>query len=98
MWSPAELPKCLLGQHPRIRWSRRRRSTLRHIKNLISAHVMNHLSNSIQIVPRIKRSQDPLEASHNETAVSDTADNSKHEEKRPKQKLPCTVSNQSENY
>ncbi|XP_066582959.1 uncharacterized protein [Prorops nasuta] len=25
-WSPRELPKCILGQHPRLRWSRRRRS------------------------------------------------------------------------
>lgn len=25
-WSPKELPACLPGQHPRIRWSRRRRS------------------------------------------------------------------------
>ncbi|KAJ0171288.1 hypothetical protein K1T71_012838 [Dendrolimus kikuchii] len=25
-WSPRELPKCTLYQHPRIRWSRRRRS------------------------------------------------------------------------
>ncbi|XP_070168047.1 protein lev-9 [Polyergus mexicanus] len=25
-WSPKELPKCILGQHPRLRWSRRRRS------------------------------------------------------------------------
>ncbi|XP_015108907.1 uncharacterized protein LOC107035827 [Diachasma alloeum] len=25
-WSPTELPACLPGQHPRIRWSRRRRS------------------------------------------------------------------------
>ncbi|KAH0552797.1 uncharacterized protein LOC123270429 [Cotesia glomerata] len=25
-WSPKELPECLPGQHPRIRWSRRRRS------------------------------------------------------------------------
>ncbi|KAK0075726.1 hypothetical protein PV325_006452 [Microctonus aethiopoides] len=25
-WSPKELPRCLPGQHPRIRWSRRRRS------------------------------------------------------------------------
>ncbi|XP_023248020.1 uncharacterized protein LOC106641587 isoform X2 [Copidosoma floridanum] len=24
-WSPKELPKCTLGQHPRIRWNRRRR-------------------------------------------------------------------------
>ncbi|XP_034950831.1 uncharacterized protein Hasp [Chelonus insularis] len=25
-WSPKELPTCLRGQHPRLRWSRRRRS------------------------------------------------------------------------
>ncbi|XP_043506750.1 uncharacterized protein LOC122527031 isoform X3 [Frieseomelitta varia] len=25
-WYPKELPKCILGQHPRLRWSRRRRS------------------------------------------------------------------------
>lgn len=25
-WSPKELPRCELGQHPRIRWNRRRRS------------------------------------------------------------------------
>ncbi|XP_015511335.2 protein lev-9-like [Neodiprion lecontei] len=25
-WSPRELPKCVPGQHPRLRWSRRRRS------------------------------------------------------------------------
>lgn len=26
-WSPRELPKCVPGQHPRLRWSRRRRSS-----------------------------------------------------------------------
>lgn len=26
LWRPTELPKCLLGQHPRLRWNRRRRS------------------------------------------------------------------------
>ena len=25
-WRPTELPKCLLGQHPRLRWNRRRRN------------------------------------------------------------------------
>ncbi|CAH1957213.1 unnamed protein product [Acanthoscelides obtectus] len=25
-WSPKELPRCVLGQHPRIRWNRRKRS------------------------------------------------------------------------
>ncbi|KAJ8937901.1 hypothetical protein NQ318_001674 [Aromia moschata] len=27
-WSPRELPKCLLGQHPRLRWNRRKRSVI----------------------------------------------------------------------
>ncbi|XP_046420389.1 protein lev-9-like [Neodiprion fabricii] len=27
-WSPKELPKCVLGQHPRLRWSRRKRSLI----------------------------------------------------------------------
>ncbi|XP_056646422.1 sushi, von Willebrand factor type A, EGF and pentraxin domain-containing protein 1 isoform X6 [Diorhabda sublineata] len=27
-WSPKELPLCLLGQHPRIRWNRRKRSAI----------------------------------------------------------------------
>ncbi|XP_031335519.1 sushi, von Willebrand factor type A, EGF and pentraxin domain-containing protein 1-like isoform X3 [Photinus pyralis] len=27
-WSPNELPKCTLGQHPRLRWSRKKRHTL----------------------------------------------------------------------
>ncbi|KAJ8927716.1 hypothetical protein NQ314_019789 [Rhamnusium bicolor] len=27
-WSPKQLPKCLLGQHPRLRWNRRKRSLI----------------------------------------------------------------------
>ncbi|XP_076642778.1 hig-anchoring scaffold protein isoform X2 [Halictus rubicundus] len=27
-WSPKELPKCIPGQHPRLRWSRRRRRSI----------------------------------------------------------------------
>ncbi|XP_071053370.1 sushi, von Willebrand factor type A, EGF and pentraxin domain-containing protein 1 isoform X3 [Onthophagus taurus] len=27
-WSPTQLPKCVLGQHPRLRWSRKRRSII----------------------------------------------------------------------
>lgn len=26
LWRPTELPRCLLGQHPRLRWNRRRRN------------------------------------------------------------------------
>lgn len=32
-WSPAELPKCILSQHPRIRFTRRRRSISETPKN-----------------------------------------------------------------
>ncbi|XP_012252117.2 protein lev-9-like isoform X1 [Athalia rosae] len=32
-WSPKELPKCVLGQHPRLRWSRRRRSLIKLLRN-----------------------------------------------------------------
>lgn len=31
-WSPIELPTCILGQHPRLRWNRRRRSAQLHQK------------------------------------------------------------------
>ncbi|XP_048510711.1 uncharacterized protein LOC105691170 isoform X2 [Athalia rosae] len=31
-WSPRELPKCIPGQHPRLRWSRRRRSIVNSSK------------------------------------------------------------------
>lgn len=33
-WRPLELPQCLLGQHPRLRWNRRRRSLdMRHLRS-----------------------------------------------------------------
>lgn len=33
-WRPTEVPKCTLGQHPRLRWSRRRRSLeLRYLRS-----------------------------------------------------------------
>ncbi|XP_073824682.1 hig-anchoring scaffold protein isoform X2 [Musca autumnalis] len=33
-WRPLELPQCLLGQHPRLRWNRRRRSIeMRHLRS-----------------------------------------------------------------
>ena len=35
-WRPTELPKCIPGQHPRLRWNRRRRRSIRdkNLKNL----------------------------------------------------------------
>lgn len=34
-WRPLELPQCLLGQHPRLRWNRRRRSIeMRYLRSL----------------------------------------------------------------
>ncbi|XP_047540229.1 uncharacterized protein LOC125073443 isoform X1 [Vanessa atalanta] len=46
-WSPRELPKCTLYQHPRIRWSRRRRSItepeLRHKRSAYLRQYYNKL-------------------------------------------------------
>ncbi|XP_050552078.1 uncharacterized protein LOC118277568 isoform X4 [Spodoptera frugiperda] len=46
-WSPRELPKCTLYQHPRIRWSRRRRSIpdpeIRHRRSTYLRQYYNNL-------------------------------------------------------
>ncbi|XP_072947913.1 sushi, von Willebrand factor type A, EGF and pentraxin domain-containing protein 1 [Epargyreus clarus] len=45
-WSPRELPKCTLYQHPRIRWSRRRRSvTEPEIRHRRSAYLRQYYNN-----------------------------------------------------
>ncbi|CAK1543665.1 unnamed protein product [Leptosia nina] len=49
-WSPRELPKCILYQHPRIRWSRRRRSIadteVRHRRSAYLRQYYNNLRKS----------------------------------------------------
>ncbi|KAF5269827.1 hypothetical protein FQR65_LT05873 [Abscondita terminalis] len=40
-WSPRELPKCTLGQHPRLRWSRKKRHVL--ITRYKRKETLNHL-------------------------------------------------------
>ncbi|XP_063369637.1 uncharacterized protein LOC134657962 [Cydia amplana] len=46
-WSPRELPKCTLFQHPRIRWNRRRRSIpeteVRHRRSAFLRHYYNNI-------------------------------------------------------
>lgn len=42
-WRPLELPQCLLGQHPRLRWNRRRRSI--EMRYLRSSYLMKHKRN-----------------------------------------------------
>ncbi|XP_049879785.1 uncharacterized protein LOC126376459 isoform X2 [Pectinophora gossypiella] len=50
-WSPRELPKCTLYQHPRIRWSRRRRSiTDTEIRHRRSAYLRQYY-NSLKRQP-----------------------------------------------
>ncbi|XP_038218678.1 uncharacterized protein LOC119837224 isoform X1 [Zerene cesonia] len=45
-WSPRELPKCTLFRHPRIRWSRRRRSiTDTEVRHRRSAYLRQYYSN-----------------------------------------------------
>ncbi|KMY91033.1 uncharacterized protein LOC6732828 isoform X2 [Drosophila simulans] len=38
-WRPLDLPQCLLGQHPRLRWNRRRRRSLQ-IRQLRSMYLL----------------------------------------------------------
>uniref|UniRef100_A0A6P4EHA5 LOW QUALITY PROTEIN: uncharacterized protein LOC108042246 n=1 Tax=Drosophila rhopaloa TaxID=1041015 RepID=A0A6P4EHA5_DRORH len=38
-WRPLDLPQCLLGQHPRLRWNRRRRRSL-EIRQLRSMYLL----------------------------------------------------------
>jgi hypothetical protein len=52
-WSPAELPECLPGQHPRLRWNRKKRSVdlkfargkflLNHYRNIKRKHFDHHV-------------------------------------------------------
>ncbi|XP_045540469.1 uncharacterized protein LOC106717941 [Papilio machaon] len=52
-WSPRELPKCTLYQHPRIRWSRRRRSiTEPEIRHRRSTYLRQYYNN-------LRRQTDP---------------------------------------
>ncbi|CAG9821323.1 unnamed protein product [Phaedon cochleariae] len=53
-WSPKQLPKCLLGQHPRIRWNRRKRSAImekykrvfiRHHELILNNRYKRHIHN-----------------------------------------------------
>ncbi|XP_055372262.1 uncharacterized protein LOC129606153 isoform X4 [Condylostylus longicornis] len=45
-WRPEELPQCILGQHPRLRWTRRRRSIrMRYLRSkylMENARRLNH--------------------------------------------------------
>lgn len=42
-WSPAELPKCLPGQHPRLRWNRKKRSL--DLRKARGKFLLNHYRN-----------------------------------------------------
>lgn len=47
-WSPKELPTCIPGQHPRLRWNRRRRS----IDLRLRFHRSNHLKQHYRFLKR----------------------------------------------
>lgn len=68
LWRPTELPKCLLGQHPRLRWNRRRRSVdmrsarsryllanSRHLQRYV-AELLDDGQQPVRSVNRTKRS------------------------------------------
>ncbi|XP_074036911.1 hig-anchoring scaffold protein isoform X1 [Leptinotarsa decemlineata] len=67
-WSPKQLPKCMLGQHPRIRWNRRKRSIImekykrafiRHHKliydNIDKRYIHNYLHLAKNDFPSMKK-------------------------------------------
>lgn len=66
-WSPSELPECLPGQHPRLRWNRRKRSVdlrfargkflLNHYRNIKRKHFDHHMVDDfVKSASREKRS------------------------------------------
>lgn len=66
-WSPAELPECLPGQHPRLRWNRKKRSVdlkfargkfmLNHYRNIKRKHFDHHrVEDFVNVATRAKRS------------------------------------------
>lgn len=82
LWRPTELPKCLLGQHPRLRWNRRRRnvalSKLQKVHRLkeylkkLAMNDMNGVENNYSDMDEYRL--DPLEF-----LVDSTADRSKRD-------------------
>ncbi|CAH0717600.1 unnamed protein product, partial [Brenthis ino] len=70
-WSPRELPKCTLYQHPRIRWSRRRRS--------ISESELRHKRSTYlrQYYNKIRRQSDPSQEQMDELYDKYNHDNQK---------------------
>ncbi|XP_033250074.1 uncharacterized protein LOC108163900 isoform X1 [Drosophila miranda] len=73
-WRPLDLPQCLLGQHPRLRWNRRRRRSLQ-LRQLRSVYLLqrqrqlqrelaehqNHLEGAGTSSHRVKRSPNPTD-------------------------------------
>lgn len=65
-WSPSELPECLPGQHPRLRWNRKKRSVdlkfargkflLNHYRNIKRKHFDHHrVEDFVSVAKRAKR-------------------------------------------
>ncbi|XP_050671196.1 uncharacterized protein LOC126969692 [Leptidea sinapis] len=73
-WSPRELPKCTLYKHPRIRWSRRRRSIpdaeVRHRRSAYLRQYYNSLRR--QVVDSTKDNVDQLYDKYNHNTEKPT--------------------------
>uniref|UniRef100_A0A336LXT8 CSON007528 protein n=1 Tax=Culicoides sonorensis TaxID=179676 RepID=A0A336LXT8_CULSO len=81
-WSPSELPKCLLGQHPRIRWNRKRRSLkLNFLKKLFKRKYVFSTINQNHYL-RAKRATHDAEELENKS-------NKSIEDKKQKNKAQC---------
>lgn len=48
VWRPTELPECLPGLHPRLRWSRRKRDVKMKIRNMQHARIFRQFKDAIK--------------------------------------------------
>ncbi|XP_045513614.1 uncharacterized protein LOC123707539 isoform X2 [Pieris brassicae] len=65
-WSPRELPKCTLYKHPRIRWSRRRRSiTDTEVRHRRSAYLRQYYTNLRKSLDTSQENLDQLYEKYN---------------------------------
>ncbi|XP_028899392.1 uncharacterized protein LOC105217452 isoform X1 [Zeugodacus cucurbitae] len=68
-WRPLELPQCLLGQHPRLRWNRKRRSI--QIRYLRSQYLLRNKRDLQRKVDEIINGNfhQPIKALNRETGI-----------------------------
>lgn len=80
--------RCLLGQHPRIRWNRKRRSPELKLPKFRSKFLLQQFRLSMA-KHRVKRE---AEQSFNDADETESAVSLSNDDRKQKNKLPCEVS------